>query len=170
MWELYYIESWALKNWCFWTVMLKKTLESPLDCQEIQPVHPKGNQPLVFIRRTDAGAKTPIFGQVMWKADSFEKTLMLGKIEASRRRGWQKLKWFDGITDSMDWVWVNPAIWWWTGRPGVLQFMGSKRVGHDWETELNWIDASLWTEEYLLSSVQSLSHVWLFATPRIAAR
>ena len=101
MWELDYKESWALKNYCFWTVVLEKTLESCLDCKEIQPVHSKGDQPWVFFGRNDAKAETP----VLWPpdaTDSFEKTLMLGKIEGRRRRGWQRMRWLDGITDSMD--------------------------------------------------------------------
>ena len=102
-WELDYKESWALKNWCFWTVVLEKTLESSLDCKEIQPVHPKGDQSWIFIVRTDAEAETPILwppdGQ---RADSFEKTLMLGKIEGGRRREPQRMRWLDGITDAMD--------------------------------------------------------------------
>ena len=73
----------------------------------------------------------------MQRTDSFEKTLMLGKIEGERRRGWQRMKWLDGITDST-WVWVNFGSWWWTGRPGVLQQMGSQRLRHDWATDLNW--------------------------------
>ena len=77
------------------------------------------------------------FGHLMWRADSLEKTLMLGKIEGRRRRGWQRMRWLHGIPDSMDMVWVDSGIWWWTGRPGVLQFMGSRRVGHDWATEPN---------------------------------
>ena len=102
MWELDYKESWAPKNWCFWTVVLEKTLESPLDYKEIQPVHPKGNQSWVVIGRTDAEAETPIFGHVMRRTDSFEKTLMLGKIDGGRRKGWQRMRWLDGITVSMD--------------------------------------------------------------------
>ena len=100
--ELDYKESWAPKNWCFWNVVLEKTLESPLDCKEIQPVHLKGDQPLVFIGRTDVEAETPILWPPDVKADSFEKTLMLGKIEGRRRRGWQRMRWLDGITNSMD--------------------------------------------------------------------
>ena len=96
-----YKESWAPKNWCFWTVVLEKTLENPLDYKEIQPVNPKGNQSWIFIGRTDAEAETPIFGHLMWRTDSFER-LMLGKIEGGRRRGWQRMRWLDGITDSMD--------------------------------------------------------------------
>ena len=75
------------------------------------------------------------FGHLMWRTDSLEKTLMLGKIEGRRRRGWQRMRWLDGITDSMD------MSWWWTGRPGVLQSMGSQRVRPNWATELNWADS-----------------------------
>ena len=106
MWELEYKESWAPKNWCFWTVGLEKTLESPLDCKEIQPVHPKGNQSWILIGRTDVEAETPI----LWPPDvknsnTFHlmwKTLILGKIEGGKRRGRQKLRWLDGITNSVD--------------------------------------------------------------------
>ena len=88
IWELDYKESWALKNWCFWTMVLEKTLESPLDCKEIQPVHPKGNQSWVFIGRTNVEAELQNFGHLMQRTDLFEKTLMLGKIEG-RRREWE---------------------------------------------------------------------------------
>ena len=83
-------------------MVLEKTLESPLDCKEIQPIHPKGDQSWVFIGRTDVEAETPNFGHLMRRADSFEKTLMLGKIEDRRRRGHQRMRWLDGITDLMD--------------------------------------------------------------------
>ena len=99
MWELDYKESWVPKNWCFWTVVLEKTLESPLDCKEIQPVHPKGNQSWIFIGRTDAKAETQ---HLVRRTDCLENTLMLGKIEGRRRRGQQRVRWLDGITDSMD--------------------------------------------------------------------
>ena len=95
--ELDHKESWVPKNWCFWTVVLQKTLESPLDCKEIQPVNPKGNQSWIFIGRADAEAEAPIIGHLMWRA-----TLMLGKTEGRRRRGQQGMWWLDGITDSMD--------------------------------------------------------------------
>ena len=102
MWELDYTESRAPKNWCFWTVVLEKTLESPLDYyKEIQPVHPKGDQSWIFIGRTDVEAEAPILWHLMGRADSFEKTLMLGKTEG-RRRGRQRMRWLDGITDSVD--------------------------------------------------------------------
>ena len=97
------------------------------------------------------------FGYLMWRTDALEKTLILGKIEGGRRKGWQRMRWLDGITDLVDMVWVNSRSWWWTGRPGVLQSMGSQIVGHDWVTELNWTE--------LCAVVQSLSHVWIFSAP-----
>ena len=101
MWELDYIESWAPNNWCFWTVVLEKTLESSLDCEEIQPVHPKGNQSWIFIGRTDVEAETPILWPPAVKTDSLEKTQIWGMFKGRRRRGWQRMRWFDGTTDSM---------------------------------------------------------------------
>ena len=98
-WELDYKESWAPKNWCFWTLVLEKTLESPLDFK-IKPVHPKEYQSWIFIGRTDA--EVQYFGHLMWRPDSLEKTLMLGQLEGRRRRGWQRMRWLDGTTDSMD--------------------------------------------------------------------
>ena len=91
MWELDYRKSWVPKNWCFWTVMLEKTLESPLECKEIQPVNPK--------KKTDPKAEIPILWPPNWRTDSLEKTLMLGRIEDGRRRGWQRMRWLDGISD-----------------------------------------------------------------------
>ena len=102
MWELDYKESWAPKNWCFWTVVLEKILESLLDCKEIQPVHPKGNQSWIFIGRIDIKAATPVFWHLMWRTDSLEKTLMLGKTEGRRRRGQQRMRWLDGITTAIE--------------------------------------------------------------------
>ena len=98
--ELDYKEGWALKNWCFQTVVLEKTLESPLDCKEVKPVNPKGNQPWIFIGSTYAEA--PIFWPPVAKSQPLEKTLMLGKIEGGRRRGRQRMRRLDGITNSMD--------------------------------------------------------------------
>ena len=103
--------------------MLEKTLESPIDCKEIQPVHSKGDQSWVFIGGTNVEAETPIVWPPDARADSLEKTLMMIKIEGSRRRGRPRLRWLDGITDSMD---MGLG-----GQPGVLQFMGSQRIGHD---------------------------------------
>ena len=102
MWELDYKESWASKKWCFWTVVLEKTLESPLDSKEIQPVHPKGNQSWISSGRTDAEAETPILWLPDVKNWLIGKTLMLRKVEGRRRRGRQRMRWLDGITDSMD--------------------------------------------------------------------
>ena len=102
MWELDYKESWTLKNWCFWTVVLEKTLESPLDCKEIHQSILKEISPECSLKGLMLKLKLQYFGHLMRRADSFEKTLMLGKIEGGRRRGRQKLRWLDGITDSMD--------------------------------------------------------------------
>ena len=100
MWELDYKESWVQKNWCFWTVVLEKTLESPLDCKEIQQVHPKGDQSGCSLEGLMLKLKLQYFGHLRWRADSFEKTLLLGKIEGRRRRGRQRMRWLDVITDS----------------------------------------------------------------------
>ena len=102
MWDLDYKESWGPKNWCFWTVVLEKTLESPLDCKEIQPVPSKGDQSWIFIGRTDTEAETP----VLWPPDAKNQLIWkdpdAGKIEGGRRRGRQRMRWLDGITNSMD--------------------------------------------------------------------
>ena len=130
MWELDYKESWALKNWCFWTVVLEKTLESPLDCKETQPVHPKGNQSWIFIGRTDAEAETPIF----WPPD-VKNWLIWKDPDAGKDWRWEEKD--EVVGWHRRWVWVGSWRWWWTGKPGVLQSMGLQRVGHNWATELN---------------------------------
>ena len=101
MWELDYKEGWAQKNWCFWTVVLQKTLENPLDCKEIQPVHPKGYQSWVFIGKTDVEAETPILWPTDVKSWLIWKDPDAGK-EGRRRREWQRMRWLNGITDSID--------------------------------------------------------------------
>ena len=102
MWELDYKESWALKNWCFWTVVLDKSLESPLHCEEIQPVHPKEISPEYSLEGLMLKLKLQYFGHLMGRSDSLVKTVMLVKTECGRRRGWQRMRWLDGIMDSMD--------------------------------------------------------------------
>ena len=235
MWELDYKESWVPKNWCFWTVVLEKTLESPLDCKGIKPANSQGNQPWILIGRTSAEAEAPI----LWPPES-KSWLIWKDPDAGKDWGWdytgrQRMRCLDGITDSMDmlllllnhfsrvwlcetpltaahqappslgfsrqehwsplpfsspmheseiscvqlfvfpwtaayqaapsmgfsrqeywsgvplpsppwtWVWVNSGSSWWTGRPGMLWFIGLQIVGHDWATELNWLCLDSWS-------------------------
>ena len=133
MWELGYKESWVPKNWCFWTVVLEKTLESPLDCKEIKLVHPKGNQSWIFTGRTDVEADT----LATWREEltHWKRPWCWERLKAGGEGGWDG--WMAWLTQ-WTWVWVSSGNWWWTGKPGVLQSMGSQRVGHYWATELNW--------------------------------
>ena len=139
MWEWDYKGSWVPKNWCFWTVVLEKTLESPLDCKEIQPVHPKGDQSWIFIGRTDAEAETLILwppdvkNWLIWKDPDAGKDWRQGG--EGDDRGWDG--WMASLTLWTS-VWVSSGSWWWTGRPGVLQSMGLQKVRYNWATELNW--------------------------------
>ena len=140
---IYGCESWTIR--CFRTVVLEKTLESPLDSKEIQPVHPKGNQSWMFIGRTDAEAETAI----LWLPDA--KIWLIWK-DSDARKDWRQEE--ERTEDEMasptrwTWVWVNSRIWWWTGRLDVLQSMVSQRVGHDWWTKLDW--TSLWPKNWHL--------------------
>ena len=132
MWELDYEESWVLKNWCFWTVVLEKTVENPLDSEEIQPVYPEGNQFWIFIGRTDAEAETPL----LWPPDGKNRPIWkdpdAGKV-------W---RWEEKETTWWDCWWHHRRdeheFEWWTGKPGFLKSLGSQRVGYTWVTELNW--------------------------------
>ena len=140
MWmcELDCKESWSLKKWCFWIVVLEKTLESPLDWKEIQLVHSKGDQSWVFIE------------DWCWSWNSNTLATWCEELTHLKRPWcWERLRaggegdnrgWDGWMASPTQWthVWVDSFSWWWTGRPGVLQFMGSKRVRHNWATELNW--------------------------------
>ena len=172
MWELDYKESWVPKNWCFWTVVLEKTLEGPLDCKEIKPVHPNWDQSWVFIGRTDAEAETP----VLWPPDA--KNWLIWKDPDAGKDWRQEEKgmiedWDGWMVSPTQWTWVlvNSRSWWWTGRPDMLQSMRSQRVRHDWVTELNGIifthikkqrhyfaDKGLSNQSYGFSS----NHVWMW--------
>ena len=153
---------------------VKKDSWESLDCK-IQPVHPKGNQSWIFTGRTDAEAEPPVFGHLTQSTDTVGKTLLLGGTGGRRRgdgRGW------DGWVASptrWTWVWVDSGSWWWTGRPGVLWFMGSQRVGHDWVAELNWTEEKLgkWYWDFCFVSYNykgihnhlnytGRNHIWLF--------
>ena len=145
MWELEYEEGWALKNWCFWTVVLEKTLESPLDCKNIQPVNPKEINPEYSFEELTLKLKRQ---PILWPPDV--KNWLLGKDPDAgkdwrqEQKGMKKDEIVGWHLRLKGWVWVSSGSWWWTGKPVLLQSIGSQRVGHDWLTELNdWIRYSL---------------------------
>ena len=146
LWELDCEEGWALKNWCVWTVVLEKILENPLDCKEIQPVHSE-DQPWDFFGRNDAKAGNSSTSATSCKELTHWKRLWCleglgagGERDDRRWDGWMasRTRW--------TWVWVNSGSWWWTGRPGLLWFMCSQRVGQDWATELKWTELNIITK------------------------
>ena len=145
---MYRCESWTIKKaehrridafelWC-WTRLLRVLWNARRSNQSIlKEIHQECSLEGLMLK-----LKLQYFGHLMWRADSLEKALMLRKIEGRRIRGQQRMRWLDGITDSRDMTLSKLQEWWWTGRPGVLQFMGSQRVGHDWVTELNSISSN----------------------------
>ena len=141
---MYGCESWTIKKaecwridafepWCW-----RRLLRVPWTARRSNQSILKEISPEYSLEGLMLKLKLQYFGHLMRRTDSFEKTLMLGRIEGGRRRGRQRMRWFDCITDSMDMIWVNSRSWWRTGRPGVLQSMGSQGVRHDWVTKLNW--------------------------------
>ena len=150
MWKLDHKEGWVPENWCFWTVVLEKTFESPWDCKEIKPIYPKGNQSLIFIGRIDAETPTlwpPDAKNWHWKRPwCWERLKAGGEGDDTGWDGWlASPTWWT-------WVWISFGSWWWTGKPGVLQSMRSQRAGHDWATELNWteLDTKTWVLVFLV--------------------
>ena len=157
MWELDHKESWVSKNRCFWTVLLEKTLETP--CWRARRSHQsvvKEINPEYSLERSMLALKLQYFGHLMWRANSLENTLMLGKIEGRRRRGQQRMRCLDSITNSMDISWVNYERWWRTGKPVVLQSMGLQRIGHNLVTEQQQVGSSCMEQGAQLRTLTTL--------------
>ena len=137
--ELDYKESWALKNWCFWTVVLERLLRVPWTARSSNQSILKEISHGISLGGMMLKLKLQYLGYLMRIVDSLEKSLMLGGIGGKRRRGRQRMRCLNASLTRWTWVWVNSGSWWWTGRLGMLQFMGLERVGHDWAMELNWL-------------------------------
>ena len=162
---MYGCESWTIKKaecqrvdafelWCW-----RRLLRVPWTARRSNQSILKEISPEYSLEGLMVKLKLQYFGHLMWRTDSLEKTLMLGKIEGRRRRGWQRIRWLDGITDSMDTSLSNNSrSWWWTGSPGVLQSMGLQRVRHDWATELNS------TEDERLRRTSRAGEIWISAS------
>ena len=160
---MYGWENWTIKKaecrrmddfglWCW-----RRLLRVPWTARRSNQSVPKEISPGCSLEVLMLKLKLQYFGHLMQKADSSEKTLKLGNIEGRRKRGWQRMRRLDGITDGCHpsrWVWVDSGSWWWTGRPGVLQFMGSQRVGHIWATELNWTEWRWWNSSWAISNLK----------------
>ena len=127
----------AFELWCW-----RRLLRVPWTARSSNKSILKEINPDYSLERLMLQLKLQYFGHLMQRIDLLEKTLMVGKIEGRRRRGWQRMRWLDDSTEWWTWIWVNSGSWWWTGRPGVLRFIGSQRVVHDWATELNWTELS----------------------------
>ena len=157
IWELDYNESWAPKNWCFWTMVLEKTLDSHLDCKEIKPLNSKGNRYWIFTGRTDAEAETPI----LWPPDALAKTLTLETIE-SKRRGWHRGwgSWMASPTQ-WTWVWASSRSWWWTRKPGVLHAVHVVAKSQTWLSD--------WTELNCLEWLRMRKFCFAFQTQKFVA-
>ena len=149
MWELDYKESWALKNWCFWTVVLEKTLQSPLDCKEIQPVHPKEINLEYPLQRLMLKLKLQYFGHLMRRTDSFVKTLMLERLKAEGEGGNGGFDGWMASPTQRTWVWVNLRTWWWQG--GLACWSPWSCIEFDTTEWLNWSKlpscVSVWIRE-----------------------
>ena len=156
MWELDHKESWAPNNWCFWTVVLEKTLQSPLDCKDIKPVNPKGNHSEYWLGGLMLKLKLNSLGTWCEVMTHWKRPFCWERLNAEGE-GYDrdKISWMASPT-RQTWVWESSGNWWWTGKPAVPQPMGWQRVGHDWATELNWTELNCVNIFYLYFLKSSL--------------